>query len=90
MANKLFYYDTPEEFEEDREKAKEILKAAGFNEEVLDEEMKYSERDFGDEFIFTLVRCNGKNILEDWKKTHDLGNKTVARDFVMRLTYDGD
>ena len=90
-SQKLFYYDNREEYEKDREKAISLLREAGFNEEVLQEEIRYSQRDNGDEF-FWRIGCleSGKELIEEWKKKHDLSQKEDARSFVFRCTWDGD
>lgn len=81
MPNKLFYYDNQEEYESDREKAIGILKDAGFNEEVLQEEIRDSQTDYGDEFFWTIVHCPGK--LERWMKNNGVSEKKDARNFVL-------
>ena len=91
MEIKLFYFDTPEEYEAGCTKAIQMLKDVGFNEEVLAREIKNSKRDFGDEFFWMISSTeSGKELLDEWKEKYDLSQKKYASDFVMRCTYDGD
>lgn len=78
----LYYADGEEElFRKDREKAIKMLRSAGFNEEVLKKQIEHSERDYGEEFFWTVA--NNPDDLDEWAKKYDLGNEVNAHNFVL-------
>lgn len=82
---RLYYKDNEEElFLKDREKAIELLLAVGFNEEVLKKQIEHSERDYGEEFFWTVA--NNPDDLDEWAKKYDLSNEVNARNFVLYCT----
>ena len=82
------YENNPEKYEADCQRAIEMLRSKGFNEKVLEEEIEYSKRDYGEEFFWTVLHSS--DLLEEWAEKYDLSDKTQAETFVMRCTWDGD
>lgn len=81
---KFFYGDyegNEEKYKVDCEKAIKMLRDAGFNEEVLKSRIEASQRDYGEEFFWTVVNC--PEDLERWAKNYDLSDADNARAFVL-------